>query len=189
MHFTQSWLPEAERNLRPGFVRIGWRGSFFCFDAHLVDDAIFTTASRRNDELYRLGDTLELFAGAVGEDAYVEYHFSPNDLVMQLFWPRSIRELNVRESGGIQTFMREENESRHVLCWTEKGWRVSGMLAASALGVQSDTLTSRNWEISFGRYDYSPLNSTPVISSTSRHEQASFHRRFEWTQVEFSTQM
>jgi hypothetical protein len=185
LEFGQHWKCERDANFAKGIVRLGWLGSCICFDAHLDDSDIFTAATKRNQELYRLGDTLELFAGVRGHKNYIEYHYAPNGTIMQLFWPQAIGEINVKELGGISQFMVNENHSQHAVKWTDRGWRVCGMVPASALGMGDEHLLDQEWDVSFGRYDYDALGNAPVLSCTSPHKEGSFHRRHEWTSATF----
>lgn len=104
---------------------------------------------------------------------------------MQLFWPQPIGEVNIKQLGGISQLMVNENNSQHRVRWTDRGWRVCGMVPASALGVDMDDLAGQEWQVSFGRYDYDARGNAPVLSCTSPHKEGSFHRRHEWTSVTF----
>ena len=122
--FNQSWRAERQPGFSAGSVRIGWQRDAFCFDARLEDSCLFTTASQRNDILYLLGDTLEFFAGAAGSPAYVEYHYAPNGVILQLLWPQSARAITLPAAGGLQAFAIEENDSSHSVWPIPGGWRV-----------------------------------------------------------------
>jgi hypothetical protein len=62
---------------------------------------------------------------------------------------------------------------------TPEGWSV---VARIPLGGLFPT-THLEWLLSFGRYDYTPGQPKPVISSTSPHAICNFHRKEEWRRV------
>ena len=183
LHFTQSWLPSPVPGLRSGEVRIGWHGNMFCFDAKLQDDRIFTTATKRNEMLYLLGDTLEFFAGVENDPAYVEYHYAPNGLLLQLLWPKPSSEIDLTSVGGAAALAIREDGSKHLASTIPGGWRVSGQVQLPRLDKSSDSLAGVAVDLHFGRYDYSDLDSSPVLSSTSPLPRASFHDRANWRLV------
>lgn len=181
--FAQHWLDVRSPDFAPAQVRIGWNATSLCFDAHLTDHAIFTAATRRNQELYRLGDTLEFFAGADDLPSYIEYHYSPNNLTMQLAWPQPIREIDLTAAGGVPGFMVVDDASHHAVLATPTGWRVCASVPARAFGLEVASLADTTWDLSFSRYDYASAETPPILSSTSPHAEASFHRRHEWLRV------
>lgn len=180
LHFTQSWLPSSAEGFRPGEVRIGWCGNRFCFDARLQDERIFTTATKRNGMLYLLGDTLEFFAGVENDPAYVEYHYAPNNVLLQLLWPRPLATIDLKSSGGVEAFAIFEDSSKHKVQSIPGGWRVSGQVLLPHPGNPPESLCGVALDLHFGRYDYYGPDSKPVLSSTSPLPRASFHDRENW---------
>ncbi len=87
--FGQSWVERPSRGFRKGTVRIGWQGDRLFYLADLDDRELFTKATRRNQNLWELGDVLEIFAGVHGNPGYIEYHTAPNGVILQLFWPHA----------------------------------------------------------------------------------------------------
>jgi len=183
LHFTQSWLPSPAEGFRPGEVRIGWFGNKFCFDARLQDERISTAAAKRNEMLYLLGDTLEFFAGVENDPAYVEYHYAPNSVLLQLLWPRPLATIDLKSSGGVEAFAILEDSSKHKVQSIPGGWRVSGQVLLPCPGNSSESLAGVTVDLHFGRYDYSGPGAEPVLSSTSPLPRASFHDRKNWRRV------
>jgi hypothetical protein len=62
-HFAQNWAEQTPPDLRNGTVRIGWQDDRLVYFADLDDRDIFTKATGRNQDLWKLGDVLEIFAG------------------------------------------------------------------------------------------------------------------------------
>lgn len=183
LHFTQSWLPSQEEGFCSGEVRIGWYEDKFCFDAKLVDSGIYTGAMKRNDMLYLLGDTLEFFAGFENDPAYVEYHYAPNSLILQLLWPRPLASIDLKSSGGVEAFTILEDSSKHRVQLIPRGWRVSAQVQLPQFRESLHSLAGAVVDLHFGRYDYSGKDSRPVLSSTSPLPRASFHDRQNWRRV------
>lgn len=183
LRFSQSWLPAPEEGLRSGEVRIGWFGSTFCFDAKLADDRIFTSAEKRNEMLFLLGDTLEFFAGIQDDPAYVEYHYAPNGVIHQLLWPRPLASIDLKSSGGVEAFAIIENSSKSAVDRIAGGWRVNAQVQLPRSTNCNGSLAGVSLDVHFGRYDYSDRESKPVLSSTSPLRRASFHDRADWRNV------
>lgn len=183
LHFTQSWLPSPTEGFCTGEVRIGWFGNKFCFDARLQDERIFTAATKRNELLFLLGDTLEFFAGLENDPAYIEYHYAPNNVLLQLLWPRPSATIDLQSSGGIEAFAIWEDFSRHDVQSIPNGWRVSGQIQLPRHGNCSESLSGVAVDLHFGRYDYAGPDSKPILSSTSPLPRASFHDRENWLRV------
>lgn len=183
LHFDQSWLPSQDKEFSSGEVRIGWCGNKFCFDAKLIDDRIFTSATKRNEMLYLVGDTLEFFAGIENDPSYVEYHYAPNSVILQLLWPRPLATIDLKSSGGVEAFTISEDASRHLVQLIPGGWRVSAQVQLPHFGNSSNSLAGMTVDLHFGRYDYSDRDSKPILSSTSPLPRASFHDRENWRRV------
>lgn len=181
--FSQSWLAKRQPEFTPGSVRIGWHGNKFCFDAKLQDARLLTSAKHRNEMLYELGDTLEFFAGAARSNSYIEYHYAPNGVILQLLWPANARSLDISSMGGVQTFSIEENHSTSLVLPFDGGWRVCAKVQFSDLSNASGTLEGSEIDLNFGRYDYADAKTPPVLSSTSVLPRCCFHDRQNWRRV------
>jgi hypothetical protein len=183
LSFSQSWLSKNEARFAPSNVRVGWRGDRFCFDARLQDEQLFTRASRRNEPLFELGDTLEFFAGAAGHESYLEYHFAPNGTILQLLWPRHARDIDLPAAGGLAAFAIEENHSIQTINRLPGGWRVTASLLSPTLLQSAPTLENAAIDLHFGRYDFSGTDHPPVLSSTALLPRRCFHDRPNWHTV------
>ena len=181
--FSQSWRSQSQHGFTPGSVRIGWHGDQFCFDAQLQDGRLFTSAKHRNEMLYELGDTLELFVGAASSKSYIEYHYAPNGVILQLLWPANARSLDIPSMGGIRTFVIEENRSTSAVLPCHGGWRVNARVHLPDLSNTFGTLEGREIDLNFGRYDYANAETPPVLSSTSVLPRCCFHDRPNWRRV------
>ncbi len=178
--FGQSWLANREAAFAPGVVRVGWRADRLCFDAFLEDAVLHTRATRRNEPLFELGDTLEFFAGLEGRPDYLEYHHAPNGMILQLHWPRPARGIDLPAAGGLGAFAIEDDLSVHRASRTPGGWRVTAGVRSTVLTGGAASLEGARIELHFGRYDYSGPDSPPVLSSTAPLPRRCFHDRPNW---------
>lgn len=184
LRFSQHWLGVSQVAFRPAWVRLGWRGDRFHYFAELQDDHIHTVASHRNEQFYTTGDVFELFAGAWGDEAYIEHHVSPNNQILQLRFPNSeaIRSLGASK---LEPYFIHDDEAVLRARVGEGKWWVYGELPAGSLPGAKSPLEGTLWQVSFCRYDYAGEGTDPVLSSTSPHEKRSYHRRHEWRLIEF----
>lgn len=184
LEFDQPWLERRQKGFRKGFVRLGWRGDRLYYYADLRDRERYTLATRHNENLWQLGDVLEIFAGIHNSPSYIEYHTAPNGIRLQLFWPEASSIRMARTQSGLDRMKRNDATSRSFALPKRDGWLVFGWITAEALGLQpGSSLRGRLLDLNFGRYDASPATSPAILSSTSPLSKPSFHRRHEWLQV------
>ncbi|RQW77100.1 MAG: hypothetical protein EHM62_08915, partial [Methylococcus sp.] len=131
--FDQSWRKKRERGFRGGKVRIGWRGERLLYFADLSDREVTTKARRRNDQLWQLGDVLELFAGVQGRSAYIEYHTAPNGLVLQLLWPDAGALQKAGGPKGLKPFIKMDDTAEATVRRARNGWQVYGDIPAASV--------------------------------------------------------
>lgn len=171
LHFGQSWRPALEPGFQPGTVRIGHHAERLLVLARLEDAHIATAATRRNEPLFQLGDTLEIFVGESGSPEYLEYHYAPNGTILQLRWPRSARTIDVPTAGGLPAFAIEDNDSRHRVRPIPGGWEI---LAAIHLPA------TRHLDLNIARYDHHKSPTPPTLSATAPLPARDFHLRPHW---------
>ena len=185
----QSWLPAPHTDFRGGTLRIGWRADHLLILARLEDDHIVTAATRRNEPLFQLGDTLEIFVGAPCSLAYIEYHYAPNGTILQLLWPRSARELDLPAVGGLSAFALEDEESIHSIHAIPEGWQVCASIRLPPLLKIPANLKGRSLDLNFGRYDHADAHTPPILSATAPLPRCDFHDRPHWHRVNCASQM
>jgi hypothetical protein len=183
LSFSQSWLLKPDAAFASGTVSLGWRADRLVFDARLEDGHLFTRATRRNEPLFQLGDTLEFFAGVTGQESYLEYHYAPNGVILQLLWPRYARDIDLATSGGLAAFAFEENLSDCLVRPMPGGWRVTASIQSRVLLGAGPTLEGARLDLHFGRYDYSGSDTPPVLSSTAPLPRRCFHDRPNWHRI------
>ena len=173
--YGQPWRPETEPAFAPGFVSLGrWKDELLVraelWDAHVMMDAF-----PMNYPAYTQCDAFELFLGPSAETAYYELHVTPSNSVLQLRFD-SAEARNALENHRVATPLFFSETSI-----TPRGWNVFARIPLHSLFSEHYS----EWRLSFGRYDYTPGQSKPVISSTSPHTVCNFHRTEEWRRVSF----
>lgn len=137
-------------------------------DAHPMKD-VFPF----NFPAFQQCDAFEIFIGPADERAYYEFHVTPSNSVLQLFFE------GTEDRKSLDERMVAEPLFSSGTSVTPTGWHVDVRLPLEGLfpGYHPE------WLLSFGRYDYSPGHPGPVISSTSPHTICNFHRKDEWRRV------
>lgn len=171
----------------PSTVDLSWSATGLHFLARLADLDVGTRARGPGERLWELGDVLEIFAGSPGAEAYLELHVAPNGCTLQLGWPSvsiltAMRARNERDLGA---FVRTEPLFRAEPRLVPDGWEVEGVVFAQALESLNPAGCGHGtrWALSFSRYDYGAEAVAPLLSSTSPHPVADFHRRSDWRTV------
>jgi hypothetical protein len=183
--FDQPWHTASEAGWQGGTVRIGWQDDRFLYLVTLTDAHLVATATRRNQFLWQLGDVLEVFAGVVGQQGYIEYHTDPLGKTLQLRWTDDLAFKNVTEVAKVADFIVADDAALVRVRRVNQGWQVYGEIPAASLPGGRAPLAGQTWQVNFGRYDYRDLESQPLLSSTSPLTKLSFHRRDEWRTIRF----
>lgn len=176
----QTWLLKPENDFAPGIVRVGWYENALLIFAELTDADIFTNATAHNQKFWELGDTFEIFLRPNGQESYFEFHVAPNNLRLQLRFENRDAMKFTRQNNSLETVWIHEAifESE---TWIQSGcWFVFAKIPADSICENSEPLPGSKWHFSFGRYDGTRGRKQPVISSTSLHARADFHRQEDW---------
>jgi hypothetical protein len=181
---SQAWREKPEENLRPGCVKLGWqKGSLLVF-ARLTDDRVFTTATKDNDLLWKMGDVFEMFLRDSSRPEYLELHIAPNGRRLQLRFPDSQAIGRLRDGNSeLKDYMVEESLFDFSARKTLHGWEVFAEVPLVSLGSTGDIVQGASVTASFSRYDYIDEKTPPVLSSTSEHKELNYHRQHEWKQL------
>lgn len=187
MTMGQAWREEVEPGFHPAEVRVGWRDQSLMVFAELIDRELVTKATEDNQPLWMLGDVFEIFLRDIEGERYVEFHIAPNGKRLQLVFPdaSTIQRVGEREI-RIEELMVGP-EMFEFVQWVEgEKWCLCAKVPGSAFLPPGTDLSRRTWLASFSRYDYGSDLGEPVISSTSEHALASFHRQQEWAEIVFA---
>ena len=184
----QTWLHRIDHNFREANVATGWTDTHLVVFATLHDDDIFNPVKEFNGYFYTAGDVFEMFLRPEEQDTYFEFHVSPDNQHFQLKIPASDafhkagKQPGVLESWKIpkRTF-----ESRVRVNVDENQWNVLAWIPFKVVMENGPVKPGTRWRFSFCRYDYSRKRVRPVLSSTSPHQRANFHRQQEWGTLTF----
>ena len=178
----QAWQAKASENFAPAMVRTGWRDGAVLIYAELTDTDIFTRADGLNQRTWELGDAFEMFLRPEGQEAYVELQVTPNNQRLQLRYANRASLDLARQSGSCEHALIPGAAFRS-RTWIEESpsrWHVFAEVSALLVCGSGAVPTGGLWHFSFSRYDYTRGQDEPVISSTSPHAEANFHRQEEW---------
>jgi hypothetical protein len=183
----QGWLAKHEKDFAPMIVRVGWqRNGLFVF-AELTDVDVFTRATAHNQRFWELGDVFEIFLRPMNQASYVEFQVTPNNRRLQLRYPNAKAVAMARKAGSAADFVIRKKAfySQIWLCPKEKKWFVLARIPFRSVSENGQSQAGSAWKFSFSRYDYTRGRAEPVISSTSPHAKADFHRQEEWGTLRF----
>ena len=156
--------------------------------AELTDHDIFTKATALNQRMWELGDTFEIFLRPAGQAEYVEFHVTPNNQRLQLRIPNTEALRRAQAANVFDQFLLPGNVF-HSVTWVQPGnqrWIVHAAIPPSAVCGQARLKAGSRWHFSFSRYDCTRGGGEPVLSSTSPHAAADFHRQQEWGLLNFT---
>lgn len=183
----QAWRTEVEPGFAPGQVRAGWREDSLLVFAELTDQDIFTSATAMNQRMWELGDTLEIFLRPADRPEYVEFHVTPNNHRLQLRIP-NIETLRRAQVANVFDELLLRGNVFQSVTWVRpehQKWFVYAVIPAIVVCGQARLHAGSRWHFSFSRYDYTRGGGEPVVSSTSPHAMADFHRQQEWGILKF----
>jgi len=176
----QSWLTRPEADFAPAEVCTGWRDESLWILAELTDRDIVTRATGHNQRFWELGDVFEVFLRAEPVEAYLELQVTPDNHRLQLRYANRAALDRARASGRLDEALIP-GEAFRSTTWIGPGrWTVLAEVPASVVNSAPGPLAGQRWRFSFSRYDYSRERAEPVISSTSPHPRADFHRQEDW---------
>ena len=171
--YGQPWLPQTEPAFAPGRVVIGLSGNDLLIRTELNDAHVMNDSFPFNFPAFQQCDAFEIFLGPADEKAYYELHVTPSNSVLQLRFDGEGEAKSLEDHTVTEPLFHSETSL------TSEGWSVVARIPLDGLFPT----THPEWLFSFGRYDYTPGQTKPVISSTSPHAICNFHCREEWRRV------
>ncbi len=183
LEFAQPWFAEPEVDFKPGVVWLGVQGADLVAYAELQDEMPANRATRWNEPTWLTGDVIELFLQAEGRPGYFEFHVTPENQRLQLFFPSSAA---FHERRGIRTWTVEESRFESATRINEEGtaWEVVMRIKLALVLDEPRDDGARTFRFSFSRYDHQPGRERPVTSTTSRLSAPDFHHIPEWDWAE-----
>lgn len=184
----QAWRQFEEFDFVPSEVRVGWRGSSLHVFAEMTDLDIFNHATNHNQQLWLLGDSFEMFFQVANQPAYVEFHVTPNNHRLQLRYEDAEAASTLRLKDGLAGALLPAGafESRVWVQPEVEQWFVYAEIPGMSVSGEAGALNGAQWRFSFGRYDYERAGMRAVLSSSSPHAEADFHRLQDWGTMVFA---
>ena len=184
----QAWRAVVEPGFAPGHVRTGWRQDSLLLFAELTGHNIFTNATAANQRMWELGDTFEIFLRSADRPEYVEFQVTPNNQQLQLRFANHEALRRARVTNAFEELLLPVNVFRS-MTWVQPAnqkWFVYASIPAILVCGLDRLIAGGRWHFSFSRYAITH-GGEPVISSTSPHAAADFHRQQEWGELVFAT--
>jgi hypothetical protein len=183
LDFAQPWLGEPEPDFRPGHVWLGVNNDHLVAYSVFEDDQPHNRATAWNEATWLTGDVIEFFFQAEGRPGYYEFHVTPENQRLQLFFPSSAA---FREHRGHRHWAITESKfESSVRINPERTVWESVMRIPLALVLDEPRADgSRRFRFSFSRYDHQPGRSKPVTSATTPLSRPDFHHIPQWTWAE-----
>jgi len=171
--YGQPWRPQVEPAFLPARVSLCRCNDDLLVRANLHDAHVMTDVFPFNFPAFMQCDAFEIFLGPADEKAYYELHVTPSNSVLQLYFDGTDAKKILEERMVAKPLFTSQT------ALTPEGWSVFARIPLKGLfpGLHPE------WCLSFGRYDYTPGQPKPVISSTSPHAVCNFHRKEEWRRV------
>lgn len=189
----QHWLPKPEVGFQSASVCVGWQADALWVYAELYDEDIFNRVTDLNQIAIEQGDVFEIFLRPEGAETYFEFHVTPENNVLQLRWPSSETYRNLPRVGTVDERLAPYFLAPQLIdTWThidreEKKWRVLVSINWEVLERQP-LAGGETWTFSFSRYDDARHWGKPMLSSSSLHPKADFHRQQDWGTLTFEFQ-
>jgi hypothetical protein len=183
----QAWRSKISPGFAPASVRVGWREDCLLVFAELTDHDIYSYATGINQRLWELGDAFEIYLRPDGQADYIQLDITPNNHWMQLRIT-SAEALRCAQTANEFAGLVMPGNWFRTATWLfpEKDqWFVYAAIPARAVCGRDRLNPKERWHFSFSRYDYTRGDLEPVISSTSPHAEANFHRQQEWGVIRF----
>ncbi len=185
----QGWLTTPQDGFAPTRVRTGWTNAGLVVWGELDDADIFNPVTTFNEPTFRHGDAFEIFLRPGNQEVYFEFHISPENQLFQLRIPSANHFAMQRLRGGVN--IEALKIKQPVIHSRVKVDRAAGRWSVLALVPFQVVIESKlpppagPWLASFSRYDYTRGRHKPIVSSTSPHVRADFHRQQEWGELRF----
>ncbi len=184
----QTWLDAEQPGLRTASVHFAWEPNAFWVLARLTDDEITTASTADNQDLWALGDVFEVFIGRDGIPDYLELHTSPSGHRLHLAFPSDWREIAQSGTARLDDFRQSPIKFSSLVnkLREENAWEVLTKIPAQILPPSNPLTAGQILNVSFCRYDAGSNGDDAILSSTSPHAQADYHRRHEWRNIQLA---
>ncbi|MEE2657257.1 MAG: carbohydrate-binding family 9-like protein [Candidatus Latescibacterota bacterium] len=182
--FRCHWEGAVAMPQEGGVAYVGASSEGLSFYTRLIDSDPMSTAIQDNEPLFQLGDVAEFFIKpGVDRPEYWEIHLSPNDLMMDLLFPR-----RGAIGDGVATWeeiVAADSGARKRVQVLSDGWAAQLVVPWAAFDAQSAPDKGEVWQFAVCRYNYNGGLESPELSSVAPLTEAGFHRHEEYLDLVF----
>jgi hypothetical protein len=180
LDFAQPWFAEPEADFRPGHVWLGVSDEQLVAYSVFEDDQPHNRATAWNEPTWTTGDVIEFFFQAEGRPGYYEFHVTPENQRLQLFFPSSA---SFHEWRGHRHWAISDSkfESLARIHPERTAWEAVMRIPLALVLDEPREDGSRRFRFSFSRYDYQPGRAKPVTSATTPLSRPDFHHIPQWS--------
>ncbi len=161
-------------------VRVSWDSGALFVRADLDDEDVTTAATGDSQNMWLLGDVFEIFLQSEGTGFYTEMHVTPGNHRLHLRIRPADWEALLQKKIPLSDLMIQPPGFESRFLKTPAGWAVEARIPTALVDPSGIISKDSRWIASFCRYDAWSDSRPPVLSSTSPHQELSFHRRHEW---------
>lgn len=184
LEFGQPWFAAREADFRPGCVWLGVQGDALIIYGVLEDEQPANRATQWNDHTWMTGDVLEFFFQAEGRPGYYEFHVTPENCRLQLFFSSSAA-FRQRRRFEDATIAESRFESAAYIHASRTCWEAVMRVPLSLVLDEPRSDGSRRFKFLLSRYDYQPGRMRPVTSTTvTGLNGPDFHNTQHWAWAE-----
>ncbi len=184
--FIQSWISSDSRPKEHGLVYVGRTESEICFYTVLEDHSIYTTATEDNQSLFTLGDVAEFFVKpGIDREDYWEIHLSPNDLIMDLHFPRR-GAIQDGETTWEEVVAANSQSTKRVFASPETSlWAAELRVPWRTFGYETMPGPDESWQFAVCRYNYTGDLDHVEHSSIAPLTELNFHQYEHYIDLTF----
>lgn len=179
----QPWKKEPNPHYKPGAVRMGVIGAELVAYGMFEDDQPANRARTWNEPTWMTGDVWEFFFQAEGRPGYHEFHVTPEDCRLQLFFPSSAA---FREGRGHRHWSSMEKQFASAARVNAERTRWEAVMRVPLdrvfEGPRADA--TRRFKYLFSRYDYQPGRPAAETSASGKLSRPDFHNIAAWQWAE-----
>lgn len=183
VELKQAWKAAPDPDFQPGSIWLGVQGDFLVVYGVFQDVQPSNRAVAWNEPTWMTGDVWEFFFQAEGRLGYYEFHVTPENCRLQLFFP-SRASFHERRGHRHWVIAESKFESATRVNAGRTEWEA---IMRIPLALVLDTPRedgSRRFKYNFSRYDYQPGRVKPVTSATPKLSAPDFHNMDEWDWAE-----
>ncbi len=142
----------------------------------------YTTASRNDQKLFKLGSVVEFFIHPQGGSEYWEIHLSPNGLMMDLCIPD--RDGMMANQYTWEHMYARDSHTQYQVVAASTSWATDILIPWKTF-QRSRCPVGESWGVAVCRYNYPGILSNPELSATAPFTYLDFHNINEYHRLIF----